>query len=132
MHGSNFQYYHDKEWHTVRSKTDACKVGQMLWDENIRSVSGRYPDCKTLDDLPGVIGENYQLTESDIRPVMAVKAADVFSACKCYEYQACEHDGWKNSEAKAVIESLKNQAVRLIPGMEEASWGAPEWYRNVA
>ncbi len=38
-----------------------ARVGQMLWNENVKSVRFRYPDC--TDDLPGPIGCDYQYGE---------------------------------------------------------------------
>lgn len=98
----------------------ATEVGQMLWDENIKSVSYRYDDCQ-LDNLPGPVGETFVFEfchdwRRQITPVQVLKA------CNGYIYQSCEHPGWKTSEAKAFIDSLKDYAVCALPGYQEAHW----------
>ena len=97
----------------------------MLWDENIKSVSHRYGEENT-DKLPGVIGETYAydahenfIFGPDVNPVAVLKA------CRCYAYQSCEHPGWEDSRAKALIDNLKDSAISSLPGYEEAEWGNP-------
>lgn len=108
----------------------AANLAQELWNENIESVLTRYPDCRASfpRGLPGPVNEDYVIRLTDIRPVLDLKAADIFKACDCYEYQSCEHDGWPSSEAKAYLEAMRKRAACLTPGYEEAAWGAPESY----
>lgn len=96
----------------------ASGVGQMLWNENVASVSARYPDCK---DLPGPVGCDYQYGTHRVHtpllsPVAMLKAIDG------YEYQSCEHDGWATSSAKAFVDVLRATAIRALPGYSEAAW----------
>jgi len=107
--------------------------GQALWDENRMSVEARYPDTVGHpEDMPGPVGESFRFNEADVGewcshrfdPVQVVKA------CQCYEYQSCEHDGWnaragRSSRAKGWIESLTAHAIGVLPGYDEAEWGAP-------
>jgi hypothetical protein len=98
----------------------ATEVGQMLWDENIKSVHGRYPD-DALESLPGPVGENYAFEfrfnhNIEIRPIQVLKAID------CYEYQSCEHSGWEESEAYAFIQSLRKDAIRALPEYDNMKW----------
>lgn len=104
---------------------EAVRVGQMLWNECIRSVSARYPD-EPVTDLPGVEGEDYTFTRRDLDPFLRIDPVQVLKSCSCYAYQSCEHDGWETSEAYAFIDALRHRAIASLPGYEEAAWGAPE------
>lgn len=101
-------------------------VGQMLWNENVRSVSHRYPNEPT-SDLPGPCEEIYTIDESDFdRPLLTVDPVQVLKSCDCYEYQACEHPEWGESEAKRYIDGLRKRAWQSFPGYEDAEWGGPK------
>jgi len=117
-------WYHDGRHHKLNELTvDA--VAQMLWSENVASVCSRYPDCSP-DDLPGPgMGWPYaygvhRCTLRHVEPVQVLKSLN------CYEYQSCEHDGWKASEARAFCKALRSAATHALPGYEEAAWGAPK------
>lgn len=104
----------------------AAEVANMLWQENIKSVSHRYPN-ESSATLPGPIGGSFVIEPHHIKPYrVRVEVVQVLKACHCYAYQSCEHDGWKTSDAKAFIDALESQAVRKLPGYDEAEWGAPE------
>lgn len=113
---SRFQWFHNG-WHEIESPSAA---GQMLWDENIKSVHARYPDDE-LDQLPGPIGETFVFQYSHCYS-RRIDPVQVLKACSCYEYQTCEHEEWEASEAKAFIDSLKSDAIHALPGWEEAQW----------
>ena len=101
--------------------TNADKIGAALIAENIASVMYRYPDC-ALDGLPGPIPTpsaiDYEMPVFGPQP----KAVQVLKAISCYEYQSCEHPGWKTSAAKAFCEDLRTGAISHLPGYEEAEW----------
>lgn len=108
----------------------AAEVGQMLWNENRKSIEARYPD--TVDDFcataPGTVGETYVYGEHAGNPFAAVDVVQVLKACDCFAYQSCEHKGWKGSNARAFIESMRAQCIARLPGYAEAEWGAPKSY----
>lgn len=127
--GGAFRWYHDGLHHEIPlgDFATAAEVGNMLWRENIASVSHRYPG-ESSDTLPGPIDCDFVIEGSDI-PVFhpPIKPVEVLKACKCYEYQSCEHgEAWEQSSAKAFIDSLKEDAIRALPGYEQAAWGPPE------
>jgi hypothetical protein len=43
-------------------------------------------------------------------------------AISCYEYQSCEHPGWRKSEAHAFCEALRDMAIGCLPGYDDAPW----------
>jgi hypothetical protein len=95
----------------------AQRVGQMLWDENVKSVRHRYGNL--LGPCDCYVYPNHVPMFDDFDPVQVIKA------CNCYAYQACEHDGWPESEAKAYTDALRAYACASLPGYEDAAWGAP-------
>lgn len=105
----------------------AVEVANMLWQENIKSVSHRYPG-ETTATLPGPVGENHTITIEDIChnhwPVF--DPVQVIKAIHCYEYQTCEHPEWEQSQAFAFCKHLERAAIDVLPGYEDAEWGAPE------
>lgn len=104
----------------------ASEVGQMLWDANRESIVARYPDTRDnfYDNAPGTIGEDYEFA---YRPLYRqCDPVQIIKACRCFAYQACEYDGWEDSEAHAFIDSLVVHACSELPGYDEAEWGAPE------
>ena len=97
----------------------AAAVAQMLWDENVRSVRYRYPDC--TDDLHGPIDCDFQYGEHRHASLTPDPVA-VLKAIAGYAYQTCEHPEWETSEAFSFCESLKAHAINVLPGYAEAAW----------
>lgn len=86
----------------ITSTADARELGQLLHDANLASVLARYGEW---DDL-----EPYRYA----RPTCQTwSALEVISALSCYEYQACEVLGWRESEAYRLIRSLEQHYLRL-------------------
>lgn len=105
----------------------ATEIGQMLWDENRKSIEERYVD--TRDDFskaPGPVGEDYRY-EYQVFPHYHPDQVQILKACDCFEYQACEHCLWHSSQAKAFIDALRKRAVGDLDGYDNAYWGAPSW-----
>ena len=126
---SEFRWCHNGTVHTLPA-TDherAADVANMLWRENIASVSARYPG-ESSATLPGPRVGAGVIAANEFTRVRWTRfeAVQVIKACKCYEYQSCEHAGWETSEAYAFINSLRSSVLRALPGYEAAEWGAPE------
>jgi hypothetical protein len=108
-HGMNLTWFGaDGTRHEVTLAT-ATETGAMLWATNVESVNYRYNDNEPLLD--------YSFESHDVPPVWVLKAID------CYEYQSCEHDGWKGSDASLFAEALRRHVVGMLPGYENAPWG---------
>jgi hypothetical protein len=104
----------------------AAQVANMLWRENIKSVSHRYPH-ESSETLPGPINEQFVIEPTDIHCMWETfDPVQVLKALACYEYQSCEHPEWEDSEAFAFCKSLEKSAICVLPGYEEAEWGAPK------
>ncbi len=96
------------------------RVGQILWDENIKSVLYRYPG-DTKETAPGPIGESYEYTHTYFPP-KHIDPVQTLKACACLDYQSCEHPEWEASEAHAILEAIRNAAIAALPGYEDANW----------
>lgn len=99
---------------------NAADIGRMLWLENYASVDRLYGD----DELPGPVGLTFdkvskyvfRAVNGSLDPVVVLKAID------CYEYQSCEHPGWKTSQARRFCDSLRRACISKLKGYDEAPW----------
>ena len=85
---------------------DFWRVGAILRECNNASMEARYGD-EPQPYLP----QKVRVTK--LQPV------NVVSACDCFDYQACEYDGWEQSDGKRIIDQIRGSAVHRIPGYEQ-------------
>jgi hypothetical protein len=85
-------------------ENEATEKGQMLWRENVVSVSFRYNlptrDATELAEYEGDV-EAYEFTPCD----PTGEAID--AAIDCLDYQSCEHDGWEASAAYSLLKNIR-------------------------
>ncbi len=124
-----FTYYHrtpnEPDLSAGRERTirpgdyDAAnRLGQLLLNENAKSVNYRYSD----DPEPSADDESYQC-----RTTARLSAVDVLMALDGYEYQSCEHPGWRTSEAHSFTDALRRAVIGHLPGYSESKcWAIPE------
>lgn len=107
----------------------AAKAGQMLWDANKESIMARYPKTKKdFSNAPGPTDENYIYSWHYPNFQHVFDPLQVISACRSFDYQACEYEGWRESSACAFVTSLMLYAIKKLPGYNDTAWGAPESY----
>jgi hypothetical protein len=112
QHGINaVSYYWSGRRREVRKNPK--RIASVLYAENVRSVNARYSEC---DDPTGFQYKPVSLGYTKIGPVQVIKA------CHCLEYQSCEGSEWKASEAYAILDGIKNAAIRAIDGYDDADW----------
>lgn len=99
--------------HRTLRRTDAGRVGAMLWAENERSVNHRY-DEEGIEEP--YVYQRYK-GAPDLSPTVVLKLIS------CYEYQSCEHPEWKQSEAFAFCQSLRKAVIGELAGYDAAPWG---------
>jgi hypothetical protein len=100
----------------------ADEVGRMLWTENVCSVAARYPD-DDCSSRPGPVSEDIDLEAIEYvwrNPHYTPTAGEVLKAIACYEYQSCEHDGWRESEARRFCAALESAVCATL---YEGPWG---------
>ncbi|MBK9976224.1 MAG: hypothetical protein IPP14_15770 [Planctomycetes bacterium] len=96
-------------------------LANLLSLENARSITYRYPQ-DAMDDVM----HTWERGEVESMCWAAMNPAQVIQSVRCYQYQACEHPGWKDSKAKEITDNILMAAVRSLPAVEKADWGAPE------
>lgn len=123
----NLYWYWDGGRHDSIGAGDFNKaqaVAEMLYGENLRSVSHRYSSDKSSATLPGSHDATFTLRDFcrawDCDPVQVLKTI------ACLNYQSCETPDWEQTEAYAFLRALKNAAIQALPGYDDAAWGAPE------
>ena len=103
--GDTIYYYYHGEPHYVNGNIHA--VGQLLLDENYRSVNYRY-------------SENNPAPRFFYRTLRAYTPVEIIKACDSYRYQSCETDDWEQTEAFAICEAIRERAIDSLPGYDEA------------
>ncbi len=98
-----------------------AKCGQMLWSTNEASVDERYPaEDGTPPEPPIKYGKWGGSVFQHYDPVQVIKSAH------CLDYQSCELDDWKKTEAYAFCEQLIRAACDRLEGYDAAQWGPPK------
>jgi hypothetical protein len=122
-----FSYVHFKEdgyEHYVGPTTrdEKTALGKVLIAENVASVSYRYPGDE-IGHLPGATSDDpvggYEYPDTLLDRLDPVTILKIIS---CYEYQSCEHPGWRDSQAKAAIDSIRDAQINRLPGIDDAPW----------
>lgn len=95
-------------------------IGRMLLDENVRSVSDRYPGSN--GELPGTVGETPSHYHFEPTNWGKMSALAIVKLAHCLEYQSCEHDDYQASEAYKITAEIIRDATTRIPGYNDATW----------
>lgn len=103
LHGYSFQDEY-REWPSPE------QLGQILLDENVRSVNARYGE----HDEP----DTFVFTRT-LKPISAVA---MLSALDCLEYQSCESYDWVDTLAHCLVEVMRSWTIHRLPGYAEAAW----------
>jgi hypothetical protein len=110
-------YYHHAEGRRCElTHLNRAEVCAMLAQENTRSLEARYTPAQAGASVGGF--PRHPSKALNLSAVAILKALD------CYEYQSCEHDGWRDSEAFAFCEALRGTLISKLPGYDGAeTWG---------
>lgn len=92
----------------------AAMAGQVIVNENYRAVNHRYGEASQPHAL------RYDSRAKVLRPV------EVLKLIGCVEYQLDGQDDWKQTEAYALLQAVKDCAIRELPGYEAATRDLPE------
>lgn len=107
---------HDASRYAVTISPD--RLGDILWTENERSIEARYPsDHAEMLTADYCLGYRYQPWSR-----IGLTHAEAFKAIDCLEYQSCEHDDWRDSEAKRFLDVLRGALIGTLPGYGAAKW----------
>jgi hypothetical protein len=98
---------------------DPSEVGQLLLNENVKSVNHRY----RAKDVPPAYAfrEVHAIKRGNCNHILS--AIDIIKCCNCLEYQSCEHPGWERSWAKRFLDHVVDSSFPQLPGYDAAPWG---------
>lgn len=86
------------------------KLGQMLLEQNYRSVNWRYND-------------NAAVPTYVFRPFTGpMTPVGILKACQCYDYQSCETEDYEKTDAARLVDAIRSKAIRSLPGWENAAY----------
>jgi len=94
----------------ICDRNEAEALAIELHAENVRSVNHRYSES----DADAFTFERVATAGEPVR---------ILKAVHCYQYQACEHEGWADSHAAKVCEAILSAACRQLKGYSDAAWG---------
>lgn len=97
------------------------EIGQILLDENVRSVNFRYNETTPR--------EPYTFNPVDLNMVKEWRVVALKSA-RCWQYQACETDDFKSTTAYSIAEAFMGLlgVTDKHPAYDAAPWG---WVRTI-
>ena len=117
---------HLVEWHGYGFKGDglpaerdklATHYANILLAENYRSLRARYGDAEIPHKVTVTLGE---VLRTDLIP-----AVNILHSLACFEYQACESDDWDTTDAYKICDQVRREAIKRLPGYDDAPWGQP-------
>lgn len=93
-------------------RIDPHKFGQMLVEENYRSWDARY-------------GSNSKPHKFEWKELKRWDMGICLGCINCYEYQSCETDDWRNTEAYIMLQRLKRAMLEKLIELKgyEIPWG---------
>ncbi len=96
------EYWTGKE--RVRFSEDtAWALASKLYRANVKSVNFRYGERNRTNVF------KYATVK-----ISHLSAADIVKACDCLDYQSCELASWDRSEARKILQAIREEAVRVL------------------
>lgn len=92
----------------------ASAVGQILVDANAKSIESRYDD------------DEFRIYEYNAPRTLSWNPVEIMNACACYDYQACEFDGYETSEAHAIVDAIRHLCISLLCEANSVPWEITE------
>lgn len=108
----NLTYRDGHHWRKA-DKATADALGQLLLNENVRSVNYRYRENEPAPVYAHVAPNRLARRVRTGRDVDAFLAA-VADAAGCLDYQSCETDDWTKSDAFAFLASVNAKLARMM------------------
>ena len=95
---------------SFKDANDLQIMAEIMLKENYRSVNYRSRENEGSHQIKFEFEYKYT-------PIQIVKA------CQCFDYQCCETDDWKESNAYRINSWLMSSAISELPGYDQAEWG---------
>lgn len=90
------------------------RVGQILVDQNYRSVNYRYDD--RLEP------EVFEITGNDLKYTKRLTPVETLKALASYDYQSSETPDYEETAACKLANLIRHYAIESLPGYDEAKW----------
>lgn len=87
------------------------QVLMILAHQNERSVCCRYKDS-----------DGGVATAMRLAPRENLTLVQIIKLANSYDYQACETDDYRETEAAKIVDAIRHEAMRKLPGYETADW----------
>ena len=107
-------YFHDGQWKRIFG--DEQRIASVLRGTN----EFRYTRVTRRSQSVPSRGWYARIREAQ-SGARAFTSQEIIKACHGYTYKSHSTNGWKESEAHAIIKALELHAVRVLPGYKEAS-----------
>jgi hypothetical protein len=92
---------------------NAREIGKILFDENVRSVEGRYNS-----------NENHEYCFRFMAGAHKRPVGNIAGALDCLEYQSCESDNWHETNAWHIICDMRKELLKEIAEKDGTyTWG---------
>ena len=108
----------------VDASADAQEIGAQLIRENSESICYRYSHYPEDCDNARAQAADYTFREwpGEIAPRLLSKSV------ACFDYQACEHPAYEESEGKRIVAALEAKAPEFNSGsaFDALPWGVEE------
>ena len=93
---------------------DFGRIYKSLAEANVHGVCNRYSDDKASDYA--------DVLRAPRCGSSSLSAVEIIKLCDCLEYQSSEVDGWQESYAYRLLNSVRAAAINALPGYEDAEW----------
>jgi len=94
--------------------SDFKSIYETLARANVASVCYRYGDDKP---------ENYRdVLRAPKLSAVQHSAIQIVKLCDCLDYQSCETDGWRSSDACKLLSRIRDAAINSLPLYDDAEW----------
>lgn len=91
------------------SAGDAPRVAYELYKQNVLSVNDRYNDIESDEQYTFEYIKNAK---------QAYGLAEIAGAIDCLEYQSCETDNYKNTDAYSIITAMRKNLLERVQNRE--------------
>lgn len=96
--------------YSLMDESDLEFLGQILVDENFKSVNTRYKESEP----------SFQFKYS--KTVKSFSLIEMLKGLDCYIYQSSQTESWINSYAYKIVEKIRSIIIEALPGYAEAEW----------
>lgn len=118
--------------HNIRAKNGGVSILSLIDDEptseDILFYALLRENCRSLEARYEERAEEYfqlSVAQATYLPNLSIQRDPIttLKLIHCYDYQACEHEGFAQSQIKSFLDSAQHAIVRELPGYNDAPWG---------